>query len=245
MSPRRIGGVAHLIAAIPHVNWIGGVTSVLVSHIWFGGWSFLKLPKPVYLIFLLGIVAIVIGVAKTIAKDRFRSSALFVAFAIYGFFWLGLLYDVLITYISSGSSSSTGWYLYAVVLPEVLLIAWAVNSLVPAHLRWAVLPAIATLFAAIDLYGVHFLLAPYYTGMIAHVAGSEVVHPARLSQLLNAGPGFILGRLTINRPEFMGRGVIGGLLLLYYAATLAAVAIAYKAMRALRERASAPTGLRA
>ncbi len=174
-------GVAHLIAAIPHVNWIGGVTSVLVSHIWFGAWSFLKLPKPVYLIFLLGIVAIVIGVAKAIAKDRFRSSALFVAFAIYGFFWLGLLYDVLITYISSGSSSSTGWYLYAVVLPEILLIAWAVNSLVPAHLRWAVLPAIATLFAAIDLYGVHFLLAPYYTGMIAHVAGSEVVHPARLS----------------------------------------------------------------
>ncbi len=228
-------GPSHLIGALAHVNWIGGVTSVLVSHIWFGAWSFLKLPKPLYLIFLLGMAAVVVGVAKAIVKGQLRSGSFFVPFAIYAFFWLGLLYDVLITYTSTDRSSSTGWYMYAVILPEILLVAWGLNSLVPERLRWVVLPAIAASFAVIDLYGVHFLLAPYYTGVIAHVAGSDVLHPARVTQLLNAGATFILDRLGANWPDVMRRGVIAMLFLLYYAATVLTVMVGFRAMRESRE----------
>ena len=54
--------------------------------------------------------------------------------------------------------------MYAVSSARDFAGGLGLNSLFPAHLRWTVLPAIAASFAAIDLYGVHFLLAPYYTG---------------------------------------------------------------------------------
>jgi 4-amino-4-deoxy-L-arabinose transferase-like glycosyltransferase len=221
----------HLIIAVRHVNWIGGVASVLISHTWFGGWSFLKLPKLVYAVFAFGMAAALFGLLKTTLRYGLRSGHLVVLLALYGWFWVGLLCDVLVLYIARGVSASCGWYLYAVVLPEVLLVAWGFYSLVPERLRWAVLPAIAAIFAVIDLYGTHFLLVPYYTGLIAHVPNSDVVHPATLLQLVSAGPSLVLDRLRANRPVLFGRGFLATLVLLYYAATVLAVAIAYKAMR--------------
>lgn len=221
------GGMAHLMPAALHVNWVGGVTSVLVSHIWFGGWSFLKLPKPIYLLFALGIAVVVAGLAKLLLKDRLRSSNLFVVFTLYGCFWIGLLYDILVVRMATGVSASDGWYMYAVILPELLLAAASLYSLLPQRMWWAILPSIAAAFAAIDLYGVCFLLIPYYAGIIRHTG--DLVRPASLAQFANASPLFVLQRLTANRPEVVSPWLLAVLTVFYFAATLLPVVLGYVA----------------
>ena len=221
------GGVLHLLSSVLHVNWVGGVTSVLVSHIWFGGWSFLKLPKPIYLLFALGMAVVAAGLAKLLFKDRLHSSNLFVAITLYVFFWLGLLYDIVVIRLATGVSASTGWYMYAVVLPELLLVTAALYSLAPQRIHWAILPSIAAAFAAIDLYGVYFLLIPYYAGIIQHA--NDIVRPASLAQLVNTSPRHVLARLIANRPEVISPWRLAILAVLYSAATLLSVVLGYVA----------------
>jgi 4-amino-4-deoxy-L-arabinose transferase-like glycosyltransferase len=227
------GGLTHTLASIAHVKWLGGVTSVLVSHIWFGGWSFLKLPKPIYAVFAFAMAISAFGVVRLIASDRFRSGTLFAITTLYTFFWVGLLYDVLVIYIATGISSSTGWYLYAAVLPEVLLAALGLYALTPRRWHGRVLPAIALAFAAVDLFGMYYLLLPYYTGIITHMAGSDVVRPALVLQLLS-NVSTILQRLTTNKPAFLSPGLMLSLMILYSAATVAPVFLAQRAASAKR-----------
>ncbi|MGB8890374.1 MAG: glycosyltransferase family 39 protein [Candidatus Korobacteraceae bacterium] len=224
-------GLAHLLSASRHVNWIGGIISVVVSHTWFGGWSFLKLPKPIYFVFVAGGAAALFGLAKFVLKDRLRSGPLVVILGLYAFFWVGLFYDIFVVYISTGVSASDGWYMYAVVVPELLLVTWGLFCILPERWHWGILPFLASLFAAIDIYGVHALLLPYYTGIVAHVSGTDIVHPATLAQLASVGPHFILDRLTANKPVWFGPGVFVALFAAYYLATLLTVAISFLAMR--------------
>ena len=221
------GGVAHLLASAAHVKWAGGITSILVSHIWFGAWSFLKLPKPVYLVLVLAIAFATLGVVRGTWRDRLRSPALFVVLAAYVFFWLGLLYDILLVFVATGVSASDGWYLYALVVPELLLLAYGFRQLLPAHAHRVILPAAATAFAAIDLYGAFALLVPYYTGLIAHVPGSDRVRAASLSLLLHTAPQLVLSRLTTNKPDILSQGAFALLIALYGIATITAAACAY------------------
>jgi hypothetical protein len=227
-------GLGHLFASAAKVNWISGIDAILVSHIWFGGWSFLKLPKPVYAVFAAVIALSVLGVALGIAKDRFRSPELSVVVTIYASFWVGMIYETLLIFVATGVSGAPGWYVYAVVLPEVLLVGYGLYQLVPQRWHGAILPAIATAFAAIDLYGVGALLVPYYTGLIIHVAGSDVVHGS-LRTLLRTSPQLILSRLSVNKPHSFGGTSVTVLAALYFAGTLLPVVMAYVALRSTRE----------
>jgi 4-amino-4-deoxy-L-arabinose transferase-like glycosyltransferase len=216
-----------MLASIQHVNWNGGITSVLVSHVWFGGWSFLKLPKPVYVFFALGMALAACGLVTVVMKKCFHSPPLVVVGVLYGLFWAGLLYNVFVVSVATGVSASDGWYMYAVVVPELLLVACGLLAIVPKRRCNAVLPVLTVAFAAIDLYGVHTLLTPYYTGLIAHLPGSDVVIPARLQQLAAAGPQLILTRLAVNKPALLGPGTIAVLFMAYYLATAVAVGVAF------------------
>lgn len=228
----------HLILAVRHVNWIGGIASVLISHTWFGGWSFLKLPKLVYAVFALGMAAALLGLVKTTLKSGLKSGRLVVLLALYGWFWVGLLCDVLVIYIARGVSASCGWYMYAVIVPEMLLVTCALYSLVPKRWCWMVLPGIAAGFAAIDIYGVFALLLPYYTGIVSHLPASDIVRPARALQLLNAGPHLLLDRLAANKATLLVPWVLALLFLTYCVSTAVAVAVSYVVMRRDRENAA-------
>lgn len=219
--------VGNVLTSIRHVNWSGGITSVLVSHVWFGGWSFLKLPKPLYVLFALGMVLAACGLVIVVMKGRLQSRPLVVVGVLYGMFWAGLLYNVFVVFVATGVSASDGWYMYAVVVPELLLVTCGLFAVVPKRWRKAVLPALTAAFAAIDLYGVHALLLPYYTGLIAHLPGSDLVTPARFQQLVAAGPQFILTRLTVNKPAFLGTGSVTLLFGAYYLATAVTVGVAF------------------
>src|SRR5437899_3729361 len=40
-----------MMSQILHVNWMSGVKSIVLLHIWFGAWSFLRLPDLWYALF--------------------------------------------------------------------------------------------------------------------------------------------------------------------------------------------------
>jgi 4-amino-4-deoxy-L-arabinose transferase-like glycosyltransferase len=217
-----------LIVTIRHVDWYNGINSVLISHVWFGGWSFLKLGRRVYKLSTLVTAVAIFGVVKTVIRQKPLPSALIVPLSLYLFFWIGLLCNILAIYISLGvSASSCGWYLYAVIVPEILLLAYGLFAVVPLRWRGSVLPALVSGFAAIDLYSVHALLVPYYTGVICHSGASDFVRPVKFMQLVHAGPHLLLERLTANRPAVLEPWGIALLFLAYYAATLGTVVMTY------------------
>ncbi len=221
----------HLIIAVSNVNWISGVASVLISHTWFGGWSFLKLPKLAYVVFAFGMAAALFGLAKTTFRLGLKSDGrLVVLLALYGWFWVALLCDVLVIYIARGVSASCGWYMYAVVVPEVLLVTCGLYSVFPKRWCWMVLPGAAAAFAAVDFYGVLALMLPYYTGIISHLPASDIVRPARVMQLVHAGPRLLLERLTVNKPGFLVPWVLGLLFLMYCVSTVVTAVVGYVVM---------------
>jgi len=58
------------LTAVPHVNWKSGVLSVLISHVWFGAWSFLRVPVVIYLLAFAVIALALVGVVVRLARRR-------------------------------------------------------------------------------------------------------------------------------------------------------------------------------
>jgi hypothetical protein len=209
------------LSAVPHVNWKSGVLSVLISHIWFGGWSFLRVPLALYVAALLVIALAIAGVVIKLyrlrgAVDETRDVRVLAAF--YICFWAGLAYHVLITFLHEGVSASTGWYLYATVAAEAVLLVWGLEAFFPVGV---VLPLLTIAVAGLDLYGMHALLMPYYTGLTAHHNGS--VSPALLQTIRHLPE--IFSRLSETRPAWLGDPVLVSWWIGYWVATVGVVLV--------------------
>lgn len=211
--------VLQKLGQVSQVNWKSGVLSVLISHIWFGAWSFLRVPSAIY---VLGFVVIAAALAGVLVRLR-RGSAIgaemrdiLLLSAFYMSFWAGLAYSVLVTFLNQGVSSSTGWYLYTAVAAEVILLAWGLQAFAPAHI---VFPSLTIGVAVLDLYGVHALLMPYYTGLTYHVGKSV---PTALWATLTQLP-IVFERLTELRAPWLNATALVCLWVGYWIATVATV----------------------
>ena len=204
-----------LLAQVVHVNWRSGLASILLSHIWFGGWSFLRFPAWIYLIVLLAVGVAVVGMCVYCWKwlrSAMPPDPVIAIAALYVCFWMGLCYHVLVTYVHLGVSASTGWYLYCLVFGEAVLMAQGMSQLFGfGALRWLLATGI-TILVAIDFYGVHAYMLPYYTGLTAH-AGDRV--PALQFSAFSASE--IFTRLATLGPAWVNAGTLelawGGYLL--------------------------------
>jgi hypothetical protein len=145
-----------LLQRAGHMSWMRAIDTILLSHIYFGGWSSLTIRSWMYHLFYLVIPLAVVGVARTIRRPGVPWLA-----AVYAAFWLGQLYNAFLIYASKGVPASMGWYLYAVIAAEVALCVSG---------RYWVAATGALLFALLDLYTVHAVAIPYYTGMIGRKA---------------------------------------------------------------------------
>jgi hypothetical protein len=204
------------LSAIPQVNWKSGVLSVVVSHIWFGGWSFLRAPRQVYVAAMLAIVVATVGVVIHLFRRHDvhgETRDVLVLTSFYLCFWAGLAYHVLVTFLHLGVSASTGWYLYALVTAEIVLLIWGLEAFFPARV---VLPALTIAVAGLDLYGMHGLLMPYYTGLTSHHGDS--VQPALVATIRNLPEVFL--RLSETRPAWLGGPVLLTWWIGYWAATV-------------------------
>ena len=246
-SDAAIGGVSKwtLLRQIFHVNWKSAVISVLLSHVWYGAWSFLRVSNIVYLAFGAVILLAAAGTLKLLVKlwinphveeEPFRKYLL-VLTCFYGFFWLGLAYQTLTLFVSEGVSASTGWYMYCLVVPELILIYCGLHTILPSSLRPAILPGLVTAFALLDVYSVHFLLIPYYSGIISHTAiykgvfsHSTVswVPPVRIQALMHTGTSTIVQRLLVNKSSVLTTGVLLTQWLIYMATTIWLVATIWR-----------------
>ena len=90
---------------------------------------------------ILGGLAL-LGLALAALRRVPERRRLSVLAAAYFFFCVGLAYQVLITFLANGISSSAGWYLCAVMVPETVLLAGGLRTactLAPDGKRFAVL----------------------------------------------------------------------------------------------------------
>jgi 4-amino-4-deoxy-L-arabinose transferase-like glycosyltransferase len=238
-SDAAIGGMSKwgLLRQVFHVNWISALISVLLSHTWYGAWSFLRVSNLVYTVFGAVMLLAAAGLLRLSVKLWTSSSGeeeslgnyLLVLICFYGFFWLGLAYQTLTLFVSEGVSASTGWYMYCLVVPELILVYCGLHTTFPSSLRPAILPGLVAAFALLDVYTVHFLLIPYYSGIISHStiysgvfshSTLNWVPPARIQQLVHSGPFTIAQRLLINKSPILTTRVLLMLWLTYIAATI-------------------------
>ena len=160
------------------IPWGTAIDSILFSHLYFGGWSGLTVRSWMYHLFYLVILVAAVGLWRTARKP-----AVVWLLAIYGAFWAAQIYNVVLLFVSKGLAGSMGWYLYGVIAAEAVLCTAGlsrVHRLLPA--------AGVLLLALLDLYTVHWLAIPYYTGAIQHKANGalaayhfEAIHFERLT----------------------------------------------------------------
>jgi len=231
-----------MLAQVPHVNWINAGISVLLSHIWFGGWSFLKFTRPVYFFFGFIILLAALGMGR-MALLQFRKGEkanpqaepgfdkLLVLLSFYAFFWLGLAYDTVVLYIRLGESASSGLYMYSLIVAEAILFYLGLSAVLSRNFRSWILPLLTLLFALLDLSGVHFYLIPYYSGVISHVT-QDRVGAASIPQLIRVGIPEFARRLSVNKPAFLGPVEFGVLWMAFLAATVFLIYMTFRLRKA-------------
>lgn len=225
VSVRHIGW-AERLAALGQVSWTRAFDTLAISHLWFGGWSFLQVRSWMYRVFEWMLAPAAAGLLLLLLGRRDRS-AILVPSAFAGAFLCSLAYHVVVGYLEYRLSMTSGWYLYSVTPGLLCLLALGWRRIAPARLWPWVLPSVAACFALLDLYGVHFLLLPYYHGLITHSAtgrlGSFSVDRigAALSELLL--------RVPVNRPYLPGPAGFAALWLAGVTATAIAVITSFRA----------------
>ncbi|HKW96591.1 MAG TPA: glycosyltransferase family 39 protein [Bryobacteraceae bacterium] len=226
-------GLGPMFGEAGAVDWRGAMDAILFSHIWFGGWSGLTVRSWMYHAFYAVILVAAIGLIRAL-----RQPAIWALLAIYVSFWVAELYNVLLEFLSKGVAASMGWYLYAVVGAEVTLAVAGLRGVLPGKAkRWAAAVGIF-LFAVLDLYTVHAVAIPYFTGMIVHKANGALaaVHAGDIARIGMRGT---LVRLCGFKGNVMREPVIAGLWVAYLAATIVLGAIGWNLSRGARAKQAA------
>ena len=214
-----LGDQFHQATRVP---WLVTIDSILFSHLWLGAWSTLTVRSWMYHLFYLLIAIAMLGLAFRMSTSAIRILAVFVLT-----FWLGQLYHANLLSMVWGIATSLGVYLNAVAAGEVTLCVAGLRALSPRAGRRFVAPAGVALFALFDLYTLHMVALPYYTGFIAHRPGGPVAsfHPAAASLTE------FLARLAAFKSPLLPQPVLVALWVCYAAATLGLVALAFAAAR--------------
>ena len=188
--------VAH---AILHANWLHAIDFALISHIWLGGWSFLVARTWMYRVIEVLLFAGLAGLVLRLARSRANpaSRRLWICFLVAACFWLGPAYHSMVTYRVRGSAESFGYYAYCLVAAEAVCLVAGISTLLPVKVERFAVPAVAACFALLEIFGVDFLLMPYFAGFTAHTAQGSV-RAMQVGSL--AGGGF--GRLFRNLSAF-------------------------------------------
>jgi 4-amino-4-deoxy-L-arabinose transferase-like glycosyltransferase len=216
--------LARKLSAATHVNWRSGLVSIVLSHVWFGDWSFLRISDRLYKLAFIVITAAIGGVVFRLLRSRTPANQrrnICVLSIFYLGFWIGLLYHVLVTFLTLGVSASAGWYLYATVAAEIVLLVWGLQAFLPAR---TIFRTLSVCLGVLDLYTVVALLMPYYAGLTAHLG--ERVPPALWGTISHLPVAF--DRLSQLRPPWMGAPVLLASWISYCGATAGIVLAVFR-----------------
>jgi hypothetical protein len=207
-APEKKMTLSEILRHVPRVNWSRAANSFVGSHLWFGNWSSLTVRSWMYDVFQFvaliaagGLVLLVIRGMRRQPPEKpvlVARRDLFVCLSIYGTFLAASAYHVLMNSINIPIDATPGWYLYAVVIPEAILVVAGLLAF-----KWGkeMVTATVVFFFALEMYATHFVLIPYYSGLIWHApdGGLRSFHVSQLNQI---GLAELLARLEINRPVF-------------------------------------------
>lgn len=211
---------------IPRIQWGVVIDSILFSHLWLGAWSTLTVRSWMYhflyLLIALAAAGLVWHVIRVVLPRKGRAGPLVLLTAFFLTFWAGQLYHTITLFMVWGIATTLGSYLYAIVTAEVALSVAGLRAIAPRTARPLVVPFGVAIFALLDLYTVHLILLPYYTGLTAHRSNAALAtfHPA------NASLPEFLTRLHAFKSHILNEPVLEALWIAYFAATVALVAIA-------------------
>src|SRR6266853_6347758 len=207
-------GLAGMLKRIPEVHWRSAIDTILFSHLWFGAWSSLTIRSWMYHLFYAIVILAALGVFRILRQSAIASLAV-----VYVTFWVAQCYNALLYYLSFGISASMGWYMYALVGAEVALCVAGLRAISGERTRnWIPFIGVA-LFALLDLYTIHAVAIPYYTGVIAHRANSTIA-ALHLRDVTAIGFHSVVARLTAFKSNVVTERVLLTLWSAYALATM-------------------------
>jgi 4-amino-4-deoxy-L-arabinose transferase-like glycosyltransferase len=212
---------ASILRRAGEIHWLVPIDAILLSHLWFGGWSSLTIRSWMYHLFYVVIALAAIGLVRL----RRRPDILALV-ALYATFWVAQLYNALLLFVGQGVATSMGWYMYAVVAAEVALCVAGLRAISPASWRRQVSLAGVLLFVLLDLYTLQGVAIPYYTGLIAHRSNGSLA-PVHFSDFTRVGISEIFFRLTAYKTDIMPVPALTVLWGAYVLATIALVLIGF------------------
>jgi 4-amino-4-deoxy-L-arabinose transferase-like glycosyltransferase len=165
------GSHTSLLHAAGHIPWTRVLDFIALSHIWLGNWSFLLLRTWMYRVIEIAMLAALAGIfIQAIRKreDLPQPKALGLLALPYATMLLGLGFHAAQVYRTTGTAGTLGYYLYALIVPEAILLVAGLARLVPARMRLQSIPVIVSLLLALELFGAWFVMFPYYSGIIRH-----------------------------------------------------------------------------
>ena len=226
--------IAQKLSAAYRVDWRAVVDVGAFSHIWLGGWSFLVVRSWMYrvcefvaVLAAIGLLMYLIRMVRSARRERIlralgRPSAVVVM--AYILMCFAVAYHSLVAFLAQNISTALGWYLYSVIVPEVVLLGLGLTGLLGKKWSPFAMASVCVLAVALDLYTVHFLLMPYYAGMIGHRASGSL-ESFRVETLVSEMD-VLFRRLSINKPALVGPVVVAAMWAAYVCSTVALGAIA-------------------
>jgi hypothetical protein len=200
------------LGAVTRVPWGFSIMAMLKEHIWLGNTSAHGLSRAVYRVGYLLIFLSIIGFVKTQwIRGRARlpgppdnNSVTLLIF--YGFFLVGVLYHTLVNFILVGVPSGTGgWYLYAVIVPEVILLIYGFEG-IAGEKAARISNGILILYAlTVDLLSMFCKALPAYAGFF--IPRFHIQHLIALYSPSSFA--VMLRNLSLNQPPFITPTAIG------------------------------------
>ena len=210
-----------LLRAITESNWAKVFDLVILSHIWLGDWSFLVVRSWMYRVVELMMLAAIVGVCTQVVRERSelpRPKELGLLALPYVAMIAGLCFHAAQVFRVRGSAATVGYYLYALVVPESILLIAGIARLMPAKMRLLPIPIAAFVLIGVEQFGAWFVLFPYYAGLIQHNANGGLP-AARIEQFWNGGSDTFFNRLSGIGPA-SSPSVVAAMAVLYVLATV-------------------------
>ena len=218
-----------LLGALSQVHWVRVFDLVILSHIWLGGWSFLVVRAWMYRVVELMILVAIVGICIQALRERPglpRLQELILLALPYLVMIAGLCFHAAQVFRARGSAATAGYYLYALVVPEAILLIAGIARLMPAKMHLAPVPIAAFVLIGVEQFGAWFILFPYYGGLIRHNANGRLP-TARIEQFWNGGVDTLLDHLSGIGPT-SSPAVVAAAVVLYVLATAVLLWSAYR-----------------
>ncbi len=191
-----------------------------ITFLWIGNWSFIVVRGWMYRA-IAGLCVVALAGIVSLVWKRNAGIALLSAFVFS--FALAIAYFALGSSVVYGRPDAFGWYACCLVAPIAVLLLAGLRTVLP-RFKAAAGPILVIALTALELFGAHIYLWPYYTGFISHSPDGGL--PAfRLAELGNGGFQLLFQRLTLYKPAWMTPPVLIAAWAMFLIATVALVVL--------------------